>query len=105
MFKVLNSQVWRHLFIHMTEHEIVKVNVEEATVSVLQGVLNFERERLQPHSVKFSGEAGILIASFKALRKFPEPQFIILPSFILLLTDFLLYMSQVKPKRCENRTF
>lgn len=33
-------------------------------------VLHFER--LQPYSVKFSREGGILIASFKAFIKFSE---------------------------------
>lgn len=45
----------------MTERESVKFNVEQASVSVVESVLHFDR--LQPHSAKFSGQAGILIAS------------------------------------------
>lgn len=36
MFKVPNSQEWRHLFTHMTEPEFVKVNIKQVTVSVLK---------------------------------------------------------------------
>lgn len=61
MCEVPNSQAWRHSFTHRTERVSVKVNVEQAAVSVLESVLHFDR--LQPHSAKFSGQAGILIAS------------------------------------------
>lgn len=36
MFKVQSSQEWRRSFIHMTEPEFLKVNVEQVTVSVLK---------------------------------------------------------------------
>lgn len=61
MFEVPNFEAWKHSFTHMVERESVKVNVEQAAVSVLESVLHFGR--LQPHFAKFSGQAGVLIAS------------------------------------------
>lgn len=104
MVKVPNSEAWRRSSTHTTEHVPVQVNVEQTAVSVLESLLHFDR--LQSHSAKFSGQAGIPIASqFQGFYEVSRTMFTLLPSFILFLTVFLLYESQVHQKDVKTGLF